>query len=255
MGPRRKISLGSTPAGQAAKDITRSGKPSGLKNSQRPDGSPPPKKPPQKKKPFQTDQTSPKEQISEMATQSGSGLPPLRFPIECHLKNKKDIQAVFDQRDMVRGRKLVFYRKARVQGDPVPPQSGGAPGSLVGGVPNSGSQSELRLLHRPSQKLGHPRNDKALIEGQKGSKDSTAGIGSSGGSSQPGRFCLVVSKKCGIAVRRNRIKRILREILRQNLFRIRPGYDYIVVVMPSGLPEKINQEDFIGDFATYFGWK
>ena len=242
MGSRRKNPTGYSPKGNIPTDMTPADNHlSG--DSIGPDRSPRPDKPPRKPKPSQTDQTTPKDQISGTGRKSGSGLPALTFPAECRLKNTKDIQAVFTQRDMVRGRRLAFYRKARTETE--------FPLSERDGVPDS----ELRLLRHPSQRLGLPRNDGAISGEQKGSKYDAAGAGTSGESLQPGRFCLVVSKKCGIAVRRNRIKRILREILRQNLFRIRPGYDYIVVVFPSGLPEKINQEDFIGDFATYFGWK
>lgn len=242
MGSRRKNPTGYSPKGNIPTDMTPADNHlSG--DSIGPDRSPRPDKPPRKPKPSQTDQTPKKNQTSGTGRKSGSGLPALTFPAECRLKNRKDIQAVFDQRDMAKGRRLAFYRKARTEAKSSPSQ-----GDEISG-------SDLRLLRHPSQRLGHPRNDNVLPSGQKGSEADAAGKGSSGESLQPGRFCLVVSKKCGIAVRRNRIKRILREILRQNLFRIQPGYDYIVVVFPSGLPEKINQEDFIGDFATYFGWK
>jgi len=69
------------------------------------------------------------------------------------------------------------------------------------------------------------------------------------------RLALVVSRRCGTAVRRNRIKRILREIIRHNWERIATGYDYIIRVLPDNLPsEKIKQEDFLDDCEILFRW-
>jgi ribonuclease P protein component len=69
------------------------------------------------------------------------------------------------------------------------------------------------------------------------------------------RFCLAVSRKCGTAVRRNRIRRLLREIIRTNRSRIPTGYDYIIRVVETALTEaKIKQDLFIADFNRYFGW-
>lgn len=69
------------------------------------------------------------------------------------------------------------------------------------------------------------------------------------------RFCLAISRKCGTAVRRNRIRRLLREIIRTNRGRIPTGYDYIIRVVETALTEtKIKQDLFIADFNRYFGW-
>jgi len=70
------------------------------------------------------------------------------------------------------------------------------------------------------------------------------------------RYCLMVGKKCGTAVRRNRIKRILREIIRHNRYRIPAGHDYIIRVDCSRLPNTgtITEKDFIDDFKACFGW-
>ena len=69
------------------------------------------------------------------------------------------------------------------------------------------------------------------------------------------RMAFVVSRRCGTAVRRNRIKRILREIIRHNWDRLTPGYDYIIRVDPDSLtPDKIKQEDFLDDCEILFRW-
>jgi ribonuclease P protein component len=69
------------------------------------------------------------------------------------------------------------------------------------------------------------------------------------------RFCLAVSRKCGTAVRRNRIRRLLREIIRTNRGRIPTGYDYIIRIGEAALTDtKIKQDLFIADFNRYFGW-
>ena len=47
-------------------------------------------------------------------------------------------------------------------------------------------------------------------------------------STQPARFAVVVSKKLGPAVVRNRTKRILREAFRTSQVRLKPGVDIIV---------------------------
>jgi ribonuclease P protein component len=113
------------------------------------------------------------------------------------LKNQRDIQAVFDQRDVFRGERLVFHRGKSASSD-------------------------------PDQTINLPENEF--------------------------RFCLVVSKQCGGAVRRNRLKRILREIIRHNRQRITPGHDYIVRVNATRLQGTEKEKDFLGDFARYFGW-
>jgi len=69
------------------------------------------------------------------------------------------------------------------------------------------------------------------------------------------RFCIMAPRKCGNAARRNRIKRIIREILRINRYRIEVGYDYIIRIDPAGVAnQEIRQELFIGDFECFFGW-
>ena len=112
-----------------------------------------------------------------------------KFPADCRLKNKSDIQAVFARRDVYRGERLVFYR----------------------GISTAVSEDTSR-------------------------------------------FCLSVSKKCGGAVRRNRIKRILREIIRLHRQKIAPGYDIVIRVDAARLRDTVTEKDFLGDFTRYFGW-
>ncbi|MFH1700790.1 MAG: ribonuclease P protein component [Candidatus Zixiibacteriota bacterium] len=68
------------------------------------------------------------------------------------------------------------------------------------------------------------------------------------------RFCVVASKKCGNAPKRNRIKRLLRDIIRKNLFRVGAGFDYIIQAKPETIEDKVKQDDFLADFKAYFDW-
>ncbi|MDR0351489.1 MAG: ribonuclease P protein component [Puniceicoccales bacterium] len=61
------------------------------------------------------------------------------------------------------------------------------------------------------------------------------------------RFAIVVSKKVGDAIYRNRLKRVFREIFRLNQHRLKPAFDYLVVTRP-GIVDKYGdlQKLFLG---------
>jgi len=44
------------------------------------------------------------------------------------------------------------------------------------------------------------------------------------------RLGIGIGKSCGGAVVRNRLKRLLREVFRQSQYRIRPGFDYLLMM-------------------------
>ena len=46
------------------------------------------------------------------------------------------------------------------------------------------------------------------------------------------RFGFTTSKALGSAVRRNRVKRLLREAIREHLAAIKPGWDIVVIARP-----------------------
>lgn len=53
-------------------------------------------------------------------------------------------------------------------------------------------------------------------------------------SGEPGRrFGFVASKKVGHAVERNRLRRVLKEIVRLNEHWFKPGHDYVIIVRPA----------------------
>lgn len=53
----------------------------------------------------------------------------------------------------------------------------------------------------------------------------------------PVRIGFTASKKVGSAVERNRARRRLREVVRQEADRLRPGYDYVIVARREALKE------------------
>jgi ribonuclease P protein component len=53
------------------------------------------------------------------------------------------------------------------------------------------------------------------------------------------RLGISISKTCGNAVKRNRIKRLVREVFRLNQYEIPSGYDYLVLIK-----KKIDQPSF-----------
>jgi ribonuclease P protein component len=55
------------------------------------------------------------------------------------------------------------------------------------------------------------------------------------------RIGFTVSKKVGTAVERNRVRRRLREIVRQSAASMRPGYDYVLVGRRAALAEPFDR--------------
>jgi len=54
------------------------------------------------------------------------------------------------------------------------------------------------------------------------------------------RLGVSVGKSCGGAVQRNRLKRLLREVFRQNQDNIPPSFDYLLMISPQ-LSKKLNK--------------
>ncbi len=54
------------------------------------------------------------------------------------------------------------------------------------------------------------------------------------------RLGVSISKSCGNAIERNRLKRLLREAFRQNQNHLSPGFDYLLMISPQ-LSKKLNK--------------
>jgi ribonuclease P protein component len=61
------------------------------------------------------------------------------------------------------------------------------------------------------------------------------------GQDGPARIGFTVSRKVGTAVERNRVRRRLREIVRQSAASMRPGHDYVLVGRRAALQEPFDR--------------
>ncbi|MDH5477477.1 MAG: ribonuclease P protein component [Nitrospinota bacterium] len=71
------------------------------------------------------------------------------------------------------------------------------------------------------------------------------------------RIGLDISRKVGKAVRRNRCKRLLREVFRTNRFRLAQDYDLVIRVTPGKRP--LEYRNILREFVTFAektaGWQ
>lgn len=92
-------------------------------------------------------------------------------------------------------------------------------------------ENDLSRIERGFETLRNPQNFRRVLrDGTRSSQGGIVMIESPGSSLRP-RLGLVVSKRCGNAVTRNRIKRRLRHAAGGQ--RLQPGRDYVIIA--SGL--------------------
>lgn len=85
---------------------------------------------------------------------------------------------------------------------------------------------------RPHEHLRRPADFQAVYDRRRSAADGTLVVYARENELPFSRVGLSVSRKFGIAVRRNRIRRLLREAFRLSKEQLPPGFDFVLIPRP-----------------------
>ena len=112
----------------------------------------------------------------------------------------------------------------------------------------SASPSERRERFRPSDRIRSSGEYRALYARGRRVRLRSATLFLSPAATDRRRLGITVTRKIGVAVVRNRLKRRIREIFRRNRHLMKPGFDLVVNVRPEavGLPYRELERELLG---------
>ena len=110
-----------------------------------------------------------------------------------------------------------------------PPADPGAPLPAPSCASREAPRTPRLTLPRGSRVRRHNDVRRAFDRGRSGASGPVVAYAFDRGDGRPARYALVVGKRWGGAVTRNRIRRLLRESFRLGRMQLPPGYDFVLV--------------------------
>lgn len=108
----------------------------------------------------------------------------------------------------------------------------------------------MRFLFKKSQRVVRERDFKAVLAHKCSVSSGLMRLYAAPNGLEIPRFGVSVSRKCGCAVVRNRLKRLAREAFRLHQHDLPPGRDYLLI-LTAGKPINKDSTAVTVDFKTY----